>query len=875
MAAEANKHARDTDQGVHRTLGIRKQRLTAAHVETAFHGTIPNPTKPGPSSHVTKHAPQSDGLTRTAKSRRHRHVHDEGQLSLRSTKNQTHQVGKGDPPSGTMKATTTHASTFEKQLNAQNHGTRHGEHLRAKGIGNVSSSTPSQRPQYAFWAQDLQKVVAKCQSGDVHANDLACAHHNIKAQAKSGKPLPALRRILDLLSEPSVSSITSFAPHHICMLLGAYAELKQRLPNSLLAAVRCNILSRIGEFEARNVAHATWALAKIGYKQEDIGEELLRALSRRACAIMHDFKSQDISNMLWAYATLHTIPEPELYHALSLRGSEIISEFDAQSTSNTVWACAKLGVSEDAFLDLLVRRVTDLVGNLKAQHVANIMWSFGTFTMRRKLDKEVLNLLLRRACQVVHDLKSQEVANIFWVCGTLRIQPDAETFSLLCSRGCQVAGYFRSQAVSNSLWCFATLDRHPGAEFLGLLCNHTCKIIADFDSQNIANTLWALARLDRQKKTVQKDLFDLLIQQACAISAQCKAQEVTNVLWACATLELDPGKDAFQVLCGRAELVMKTGTAQTLSNFLWACATLGQNPGKAVLAQISVRGCEQIAYFNSQAVANVLWSYACLGEMPEKGFLDLLISQGCQVIARSGNGQEISNALWAMATLRIEPGSETLKLLCRRSCEIIGDFQLQAVTNALWACAVLHALPEGLQIFHAAHAQISSIMCVPGGKDMNMLQLQQFLLSVDLEIESARCHHDGPAHERYMLFRKGIDGINMQKFVSFEPHVSLLQKDVAAAVNRLELPYVEEAVDAQSGYTIDVLVDGKIAIEVDGPSHFLFDCRTPKGATVLKRRHLQLLGYKVVSVPYWDWNLLCGENGDQKQEEYIRRLITA
>ena len=78
----------------------------------------------------------------------------------------------------------------------------------------------------------------------------------------------------------------------------------------------------------------------------------------------------------------------------------------------------------------------------------------------------------------------------------------------------------------------------------------------------------------------------------------------------------------------------------------------------------------------------------------------------------------------------------------------------------------------------------------------------------------------------------------------------------------------EEAVDARSQYSIDCLVhgwekhkDAKIAVEVDGPSHYLYQGfesqpRIPNGATIMKRRHLALLGYRVVSVPYWEWDEL-------------------
>ena len=72
----------------------------------------------------------------------------------------------------------------------------------------------------------------------------------------------------------------------------------------------------------------------------------------------------------------------------------------------------------------------------------------------------------------------------------------------------------------------------------------------------------------------------------------------------------------------------------------------------------------------------------------------------------------------------------------------------------------------------------------------------------------------------------------------------------------------DEARCPTSGYSIDMLVHvhdsslggesssrgGAWAVEFDGPSHFLAS-GAPTGATLLKRRYLQLLGHTLVSVP--------------------------
>ena len=74
-----------------------------------------------------------------------------------------------------------------------------------------------------------------------------------------------------------------------------------------------------------------------------------------------------------------------------------------------------------------------------------------------------------------------------------------------------------------------------------------------------------------------------------------------------------------------------------------------------------------------------------------------------------------------------------------------------------------------------------------------------------------------------------------------------------------------------------------MAIEVDGPSHFLgADGRgPPNGHTLLKRRLLRAAGWRLVSVPFYEWNDLSARRpGDddaavgRRQREYLEGIIS-
>ena len=88
-------------------------------------------------------------------------------------------------------------------------------------------------------------------------------------------------------------------------------------------------------------------------------------------------------------------------------------------------------------------------------------------------------------------------------------------------------------------------------------------------------------------------------------------------------------------------------------------------------------------------------------------------------------------------------------------------------------------------------------------------------------------------------------------------------------------PDVQQEFVTEEGYSIDVrmLWEGTyVGVEVDGPSHFLAGCgcRSPTGATVLKHRQLRAQGWRIVVVPYFEWDEL---TSIADQCEYLHRKL--
>ena len=124
---------------------------------------------------------------------------------------------------------------------------------------------------------------------------------------------------------------------------------------------------------------------------------------------------------------------------------------------------------------------------------------------------------------------------------------------------------------------------------------------------------------------------------------------------------------------------------------------------------------------------------------------------------------------------------------------------------------------------------------------------------------------------------------------------SKLQREVAAAVRYVlaedqhGVEVLEEQVLEQEGgsYSVDIQLVGwpglpKLAIEVDGPSHFLgakeLENRLPAigselqfdGTSKFKHRLLSRLGWTVLHVPFFQWGRL---GSREAKAAYIRELL--
>jgi hypothetical protein len=208
----------------------------------------------------------------------------------------------------------------------------------------------------------------------------------------------------------------------------------------------------------------------------------------------------------------------------------------------------------------------------------------------------------------------------------------------------------------------------------------------------------------------------------------------------------------------------------------------------------------------------------------------------------------------------------------RRAEAISGEFNSQAIANTLWAvCFFCIQFNFSLRFLCLMSFSVPSM---DFHDQKSLCQLHQFFISCDM-IEGL--HADVSVSVQTLKEKLGPSC--QAAFIGVPVHPSASQQQVSDTLRDMGLSVEDEFQCPKSGYSVDMLVhDMRFnaksstgaaagwAVEFDGPSHFL-RCRLPVGGTLMKRRHLELLGYTVVSLPFWEWEQLTGSH---ERKKYLR-----
>ena len=281
-------------------------------------------------------------------------------------------------------------------------------------------------------------------------------------------------------------------------------------------------------------------------------------------------------------------------------------------------------------------------------------------------------------------------------------------------------------------------------------------------------------------------------------------------------------------------------------------------PDKRVWKALEARSADVSTEFNPQELANTAYAFV-KAKHPAPALLDAIAAEAAPRV-RDFNAQDLANTAWAYATAQ-HAAPALLDAIAAEAAPRVRDFKPQELANTAWAYAAAdHCSCEvlfGRPVF-VAHCDATQAAFLPE----DLCQLHQWQLWLE-ERGAAWPRLPLPLAERCHA-----------AFVAVKGRPSRLQRQVVAALKALGHEPREE-VRTPQGYSLDAVVriaSREVAIEVDGPSHFVGRTHAPTGATALKRRQLRAAGWSLVPVPYWQWGAL---DATGQRELLLRELRNA
>jgi len=313
------------------------------------------------------------------------------------------------------------------------------------------------------------------------------------------------------------------------------------------------------DFKPQELSNTAWGVATILSKMPGLPSTKLNDAALSICRHVSEqlivrkgqgFKTQELTNMLWAFATLgfgltmdSELAERADYTFLStddLEGDIRLSraaaaimfedvksrirKYRSQELNNLCWVTARMGITDDDLMGMMGIELGDPRRKVTSQDIGTTLWGMASSDFR---SAEVYTAVAARwTPEMAARAKPQELSNSVWALASADIPPryvDAfdttilsarqrsrpsnpredpviTIFALAAQEVMRRPNDFKAQELKDVLWAFSRLGiRHPqlfrfAAEYIIGTSDNPGRSFKEFSIQAVGNTAWAYAR---------------------------------------------------------------------------------------------------------------------------------------------------------------------------------------------------------------------------------------------------------------------------------------------------------------------------------------------------------------------------------------------
>lgn len=591
----------------------------------------------------------------------------------------------------------------------------------------------------------------------------------------------------------------------------------------------------------------------------------------------------------------------------------------ARCISLTMWSCVKLsemggGDMSAACSDLMASCLWRLTSNqcgkvaqLSTEGVGMVYWSLArskSLSQDESLVSAVAKAAKMRCICLLDSMDIRTIAIVSWSiakldCVDRAFHDNGKTteifFRLMVDRVRKSFSECNALDLANISWSISRCYPGKYSKFFFALEAYLMEspdLLATFEAQNLSNISWAFA----ESGNGGERLFDSFASIAVSRQNQLKGEEIASLLWAFASRGHLPPQALLRAIhrrCVYSNGNQVKGTSlfnqmstQTKANLVWAYARLKVFDA-GIFEIVGTSAINDSDSFKQFELVNILWSFASVGlSMYDDGF------HGSSGFSKT-NPQYNAIDAQRMGILSSRLADKlSKKLFAEFKSPDFGstylDFTHQNLSLIVWSLSLLrYYFP--IEFEELLTYVLEKINWADNSAHINNIdrsQIYQVYMLHALRFGMGRSTPAGTECSSILYPIGSIDACKSTYTELSRSHLlfqSSFHSDVARILNRLgvstEMEYVTE-----EGLVIDLAIpERKIAIEVNGPSHFvtcldlkgtlpeLFSQRrTLDGSSRLKHILLRGLGWHVYSISHFEWELL---KGSQERTQYLHSLL--
>ena len=400
-------------------------------------------------------------------------------------------------------------------------------------------------------------------------------------------------RVMDEIANKATQIINELRPQELSILIWSFGKL--HVPNSraLFDAITTEAKGRFSDFKPQELSNTVWAVATTGYdagsdfwdraanemihhfesdlrrgpvayatRTQHIANFLWAAAKaqpsialdrlfdvggRLMIARINEAKTQEMGNVVWAFATAKIEGCPEVFDRIADAATPLLPRFVAQNMANMVWAFATANHRNDALFLAIAAEAAERADEFNPQELANALWAFPTAGVA--YPRPFLDAFVNASIAKISGFTEQGLANVGWALSTSGVAGDyPEYFSALETEVLPRLPSFSHQALANIPWSYANAEIASSRLFNAVaheIVNGT--MITEFQPQEFTNLAWAFARNGHHVPEVYDALAQAVLAHAARhgndlLRGNLGAQELANVAWAYACADhVDPG----------------------------------------------------------------------------------------------------------------------------------------------------------------------------------------------------------------------------------------------------------------------------------------------------------------------------------------------